>query len=69
MATAVLIDIQYLMYSFTRTTILTANIGGTKGEVVEMKSPCSMAKNQELNKIQLVKYKQEIKLQGRGQGN
>lgn len=57
------------MYSFTRTATLTANIGGTKGEVVKMKSPCSMARNQELNKIQLVKYKQEIKLQGRGQGN
>lgn len=57
------------MYSFTRTATLTANIGGTKGEVGGMKSPYSMARNQELNKIQSVQHNQVLKLQGRGQGN
>lgn len=69
MATVVLINIQYLMYSFTRTATLTANIGGTKGEVGGMKSPYSMTRNQELNKIQSVQHNQVLKLQGRGQGN
>lgn len=69
MATVVLINIQYLVYLFTRTVTLTAKRGGTKGEVGAMKSPYSMARNQELNKIHSVQHKQVLKLLGRSQGN